>query len=98
MSRYVDHDLCASRSDLTAVVDRLRIQRRCGDRLITQIHLVRRSRADRLPAALAGADSDAVFKRKDEDFAVADLPGLRSRRVNDGFNRRLDESLLHGRL
>src|SRR3954469_23215031 len=36
-------------------------------------------------AAFAGANADDLFNRQDEDFAVAELAGLR--RLHDGVNR-----------
>jgi len=54
---------------------------------------------DRFLAALAGADSNAVFKREDEDFAVADLPSLPcATSFDDCVNRRLHKLLIHSDL
>src|SRR5690242_8548247 len=55
------------------------------------------SGADGLAAALAGADSDAVFEWDDEDFAVADLAGVAgARAVNDRFDRGFGEGIVDG--
>src|SRR5262249_59122565 len=52
-------------------------------------------RANRLPAALAGSNANAVFERKHEDFAVADLAGLRRAcRMHNRFDRRLNKRLV----
>src|SRR5262249_48675781 len=54
-----------------------------------------RSGTNRLGAALAGADADAIVERQHEDFAVPDLSGLtHARGVDDGFNRRLDKGVV----
>src|SRR5262249_15028959 len=54
---------------------------------------------DRLAAALAGANADAVFQRQDEDLAVADLTRLRGpRRLHDRLDGRLDERVVDGDL
>src|SRR5947209_4660513 len=44
-------------------------------------------RPDRLAAAFAGADADAIVEGEDENLAVADLAGLRrAGGVDDGFD------------
>src|SRR5687767_4591253 len=53
------------------------------------------SMSDRLRAALAGADADAILQGEDEDLAVANTP-LRAGAggLHDGVDGRLDEVLV----
>src|SRR2546423_3980185 len=51
--------------------------------------------SDGLGAALAGADTDAIFQRQDEDLAVADTAfGAGAAGFHDGVDGRLDEVLV----
>src|SRR4051794_30157513 len=55
--------------------------------------------SDRLGAALAGPDPDAVVHRQDEDLAIADLAVRPApARLDDRVDRRLDEVLVDGDL
>lgn len=51
---------------------------------------------DRVAAAFAGADADALFERQDKDFAVADLAGFAgAAAAKDGVDGRLDEVVVN---
>src|ERR1700731_3399058 len=64
-------------------------------RLLTTL----RSRPNRRPAALAGADADAVVQWQNKYLAVADLARLRRPGgVDDGLHCRLHERLVDGDL
>jgi hypothetical protein len=55
--------------------------------------------SNRFLAALASANPNAVLKREDKDFSVADLAGLsRAAPFDNRIDRRLDELLIHGNL
>jgi hypothetical protein len=56
-------------------------------------------RSNCLPAALAGADANAILQRQDKDFAVANLTGFgRPRGMHDRLDRGLDEGFVDGDL
>src|SRR5665213_3647372 len=52
-----------------------------------------RVRLNRVGAALAGADADRLLDGRDEDFAVADAPGMR--RLLDRLDRALNHRIFH---
>src|SRR5438105_3316311 len=53
--------------------------------------------SNRVAAAFAGADADAVVERQDEDFAVADLASVAGAgSVHDGLDGRFDECFVDG--
>src|SRR5262249_12598435 len=57
------------------------------------------SGSDRLPAALAGADADAVFQWQDENLAVADLAGVAGASgMDNGLDGRLHKGVIDGDL
>ena len=52
---------------------------------------------NRLAAAFAGADADAIFQGEDEDLAVADLAaGAGAAAADDGVDRRFEKLLVDG--
>ena len=70
-----------------------------GDLMVGRFGRARASRSDGLSAAFAGADSDAIFEREDEDLAVADLARVAGASgVNDRFHGRFDEGIIDGDL
>ena len=56
----------------------------------------RNVRSDRGAAALFRADADALFQVRDEDLAVADLPGPVLGRAEDGVDGYLHERVVAG--
>src|SRR5262249_7747895 len=58
-----------------------------------------RSSSDRVSAALAGADADAVLEREDKDFSIANFARLaRAAPFDDRRNGRLDKIVVDGDL
>ena len=91
--RVDDDELGGNKLSVSNVLLTLRVIENVTRSVTSTILLLAKPTSDRFATALAGADADAVFQRKDEDFAVADLAGRTGPpTLDDRVDRRLQNS------